>query len=70
MPVIIILIGVSLALSAGFLAACIFAIRNGQFDDLESPRWRLIFSDSTEALPLKPGFAGETEARIPDHDPH
>jgi cbb3-type cytochrome oxidase maturation protein len=70
MSAIILLIGISLALSAGFVAACLYSIRDGQFDDLETPRWRLFFSDSTEALPLKPGFASETQARNPDHDPH
>jgi cbb3-type cytochrome oxidase maturation protein len=70
MSAIIVLIGVSLALSAGFVAACLLSIRDGQFDDLESPRWRVLFSDATEPLPLKPGFASETQARIPDHDSH
>ena len=45
MSVLFVLIPFSVALSAGFVAACLVAIRSGQFDDLESPRWRVLFDD-------------------------
>ncbi|HKP95914.1 MAG TPA: cbb3-type cytochrome oxidase assembly protein CcoS [Fibrobacteria bacterium] len=70
MSVLILLIAVSLALSAAFVAACIVSIRSGQFDDLDSPRWRVFFADATESLPLTPGLHPDTPARIPSHDPH
>ena len=70
MSVLILLIAVSLALSAAFVWICIVSIRSGQFDDLESPKWRVIFSDSTEPLPLNPGRQAVTPSRIALHDPH
>jgi cbb3-type cytochrome oxidase maturation protein len=70
MSALILLIAVSLTLSAGFVWICIESIRSGQFDDLESPKWRVFFSDAAEALPLNPGPANETPSRIAPHDPH
>ena len=49
MSVLLVLIAVSLLLSAAFVLICIASIRGGQFDDLESPRWRILFSDSGES---------------------
>ena len=70
MSALILLIAISLALSAGFVWACIISIRGGQFDDLDSPRWRLIFPDSMETVSVKPNFPDEIQTRIPQHDPH
>ena len=70
MSALILLIAVSLALSGGFVWICIVSIRSGQFDDLESPKWRLFFSDATQTLPLNPGYQAETQPRIAPHDPH
>lgn len=70
MSVLVLLIAVSLALSACFVGICIASIRSGQFDDLESPKWRVFFTDATEALPPNPGPQSATPARIPFHDPH
>lgn len=70
MSVLVLLIAVSLSLSAGFVWICIASIRSGQFDDLESPKWRVFFSGSTESLPLNPGRQAETPSRIAQHDPH
>jgi cbb3-type cytochrome oxidase maturation protein len=38
---------VPLALTLGGLGLCLFgwAIRSGQFDDLEGPRWRILDED-------------------------
>ncbi len=49
MSVFYILIPVSVALAAGFVVACLFAIRRGQFDDLDSPPWRILFDDRETA---------------------
>lgn len=43
MTVLVLLIPVSLGLAALAVAACLISIRAGQFDDLESPRWRMLF---------------------------
>lgn len=51
MTVLLVLVPVSLALAALAVAACIFSIRAGQFDDLESPRWRMLFDSSPPSTP-------------------
>lgn len=43
MEVLLVLIPVSIALAAASVAACLVAIRAGQYDDMESPRWRMLF---------------------------
>jgi cbb3-type cytochrome oxidase maturation protein len=80
MSVLILLIAVSLALSAAFVAACIMSIRSGQFDDLESPRWRMLFADTNggfdpvgDPAPVFTSTSGqpvENQSRIARHDPH
>lgn len=53
MSVLLFLVPVSLLLAALFTAVCVMSIRAGQFDDLESPRWRMLF-DTRNATPLPP----------------
>ena len=50
MSVFLILIPVSLALAIAFVFMCLASIRDGQFDDLESPRWRILFEGAPEAV--------------------
>ena len=69
MSALLLLIAVSLAMSAGFVWLCILSIRGGQFDDLESPRWRIFFSDAVDPIPMNPGLRTEPPARIAQHDP-
>ncbi len=57
MSVFILLIPVSLAMAVTFVVLCIASIRNGQFDDLESPRWRVLFDGTVEAAPNAGGIA-------------
>jgi cbb3-type cytochrome oxidase maturation protein len=58
MEVLYVLIPVSIALAAASVVACLYAIRGGQFDDLESPPWRILFEDRTpDANPLVSGAA-------------
>lgn len=45
MSVLYILIPISVGLAGVSLWACIASIRNGQFKDLESPKWRILFDD-------------------------
>ncbi|MEZ2441670.1 cbb3-type cytochrome oxidase assembly protein CcoS [Chitinophaga sp. RCC_12] len=48
MSVIIILLGVSLLVAIGFLAAFIWSVKNGQFEDDFSPAHRILFEDKPE----------------------
>lgn len=49
MNIFYLLIGVSLFVALIFLGAFIWAVRNGQFDDNETPSMRILFDDeSTE----------------------
>ena len=45
MNIFYLLIGVSLFAALIFLAAFIWAVRNGQFDDNETPSRRILFED-------------------------
>lgn len=44
MSALFILIGVSLFMALGFLAAFIWAVRSDQYDDPESPAMRMLFN--------------------------
>jgi cbb3-type cytochrome oxidase maturation protein len=48
MEVLFILIPVSIALASASVVACLVAIRGGQYDDMESPRWRILFDGRHE----------------------
>lgn len=48
MSVIIVLIIISLVLALGFLAAFIFSVRKGQFEDDYTPSVRILFEDQQE----------------------
>ncbi len=67
MSVLIVLIAVSLGLAAGFTWLCLLSIRGGQFDDLESPRWRVLFDRPEEtqvlsAFPITAPVARNSDA--------
>ena len=47
MNIFYLLIGVSLFAALIFLGAFIWAVRNGQFDDNETPAIRILFDDET-----------------------
>ncbi|WP_143309374.1 cbb3-type cytochrome oxidase assembly protein CcoS [Chitinophaga vietnamensis] len=48
MGVIILLLGASLTVAIGFLAAFIWSVRNGQFEDDFSPAHRILFDDKKD----------------------
>jgi cbb3-type cytochrome oxidase maturation protein len=48
MEVIFILIIVSLIIALGFLAAFIWAVRSGQYDDDYTPSVRILFDDEKQ----------------------
>ncbi len=45
MSIILLLIVVSIVVAIGFLAAFIWAVKNGQYDDDYSPSRRILFDD-------------------------
>ncbi|ABG58412.1 cbb3-type cytochrome oxidase assembly protein CcoS [Cytophaga hutchinsonii] len=45
MSVLFILIGISLLVAICFLAACIWSIKDGQYDDEDTPAHRMLFDD-------------------------
>jgi cbb3-type cytochrome oxidase maturation protein len=63
MSVLFVLIAISLVMSALFVGICLVSIRSGQFDDLESPRWRVLFPDSAESPLPVPRFETNPQSR-------
>jgi cbb3-type cytochrome oxidase maturation protein len=58
MSVFLLLIPISLGLAVAFVLLCLASIRGGQFDDMESPRWRILFEEppigARKSLPNTP----------------
>ena len=52
MPIIILLILVSLGLGVSFLWAFIWAVRTGQFEDTQTPAFRILPEDESAATPV------------------
>ena len=50
MNIFYLLIGVSLLAALIFLGAFIWAVKNGQFDDNETPSMRILFDDENSEL--------------------
>lgn len=48
MSVILVLVLISILIAGGFLAAFIWAIRNGQYEDTFSPSVRMLFENPDE----------------------
>jgi cbb3-type cytochrome oxidase maturation protein len=48
MGVIVILLGASLLVALGFLAAFIWSVKNGQFEDDFSPAHRILFDEKKD----------------------
>lgn len=46
MSIIVILIAIGILVAGGFLAAFIWAVKSGQYDDTYSPAVRMLFDDS------------------------
>lgn len=49
MEVIFILIGASIIVAGGFLAAFIWAVKSGQYDDKYTPSIRILFDDKNKS---------------------
>jgi len=54
MNIIYALIPLSLLLLVAAVAAFFWAVRSGQFDDLESPAWRILLDDDRAPPPKDP----------------
>lgn len=52
MNIIYFLIPIAMLLAFGFIAACIWALTSGQFDDLETPAFRIL-KDENKNLQIK-----------------
>lgn len=50
MTVLFIVLPIALVLAAAGLAAFLWAVRQGQYDDLDTPPYRMIFDDDEPAL--------------------
>lgn len=48
MSVIVVLIGFSILVAAGFLLAFLWAVRSGQYDDDVSPSVRILFDNKND----------------------
>jgi cbb3-type cytochrome oxidase maturation protein len=53
MEILIILIPLALALGGFFLYAFVWAAKQGQFDDLETPKHRLLIEDYKDKKEIK-----------------
>lgn len=51
MSIIFILIPLGLVLLLAAVAAFFWAVRSGQFDDLETPAWRILLDDDRRPPP-------------------
>ena len=54
MEVMFIVLPLALVLAGGFLAAFFWAVHRGQYDDLDSARYRAIFDDTPASTKLPP----------------
>ena len=50
MSVIYILLAISITVATVFLAAFIFSVKNGQYDDAYTPSVRMLFEDEIKSL--------------------
>lgn len=53
MMIIVLMIPMALVLGFGFLATFIFALKKGQFDDLDTPAHRILFDEPEERMRQK-----------------
>lgn len=50
MSVLVVLISLSLLAALGFLGAFIWAVKNGQFDDYETPSMRMLMDNKKNTI--------------------
>ena len=54
MEVIFIVLPIALVLAGCFLAAFLWCVRRGQYDDLDTPQHRILFDDTEVARASRP----------------
>jgi len=59
MEVIFILLPLAILIAGAMLALFIWAVRSGQYDDLETPAHRILFDEDQAAPPPDPNPANE-----------
>jgi cbb3-type cytochrome oxidase maturation protein len=62
MNVVFALIGVSMVLLILIAAALLWAIRSGQFEDMQGPAWRVVIDDDRPHVPPETNVLVETAA--------
>ena len=67
MNAVFLLLPLALLIAGVMLALFIWAVRSGQFDDLETPAMRVLFDDTTpkKKKPAEAEIAGEAEPDSP-----
>jgi cbb3-type cytochrome oxidase maturation protein len=50
MSVLVILIAISILVAGGFLAAFIWSVKKGQYDDDYTPSVRMLFDDNPDSI--------------------
>jgi cbb3-type cytochrome oxidase maturation protein len=68
MSVLWILVGFSTLVAAGFLAAYLWAVRSGQFDDKHTPSVRILFEDQKFSATFEHSHPKPPEGTAPDGD--
>jgi cbb3-type cytochrome oxidase maturation protein len=53
MDIIFFMIGVSLMMALGFLIAFLWAMKNGQNDDMNTPAMRILLDEKTKSIKAK-----------------
>jgi cbb3-type cytochrome oxidase maturation protein len=61
MRIVYLLIPLTLLLAGFAIGAFIWAVRNGQFDDLEGPAHRILMDDDDPRIPRGPGHTRDAE---------
>lgn len=67
MNIIFLLIPVSILIAAAFLAAFIWAVKSGQYEDTLTPSMRVLLNEGTEASRAPDAPVCETAAAASEH---
>ena len=59
MEIVVLLIPIALLFLAIAIAALFWALRRGQFEDLDNAAWRVVFDDRQSAAPTNQGRDGD-----------
>lgn len=55
MEILVILLPIALVLGGAFLGFFFWAVARGQYDDVETPKYRMLLDESKELAELKKG---------------